>query len=64
MPIIKKLCGLALSTACLFTAIGRAESEEFTKTKIAVLDFRTQGADLDPDMGKIVAEWLITALVK
>jgi TolB-like protein len=38
---------------------------EFEKTKIAVLDFQLQGKGYDTeDMGKIVAEWLITALVK
>jgi TolB-like protein len=38
---------------------------EFKKTKIAVLDFQLQGKGFDTaDMGKIVAEWLITALVK
>lgn len=37
---------------------------EFEKTKIAVLDFRLQGNDFKTDdMGKIVAEWLITAFV-
>lgn len=40
-------------------------SAEFKKTKIAVLDFQLQGGRHDSnDMGKIVAEWLITALVK
>lgn len=38
---------------------------EFLKTKIAVLDFQLQGQGHETaDMGKIVAEWLITALVK
>lgn len=37
---------------------------DFEKTKIAVLDFRLQGNDFETkDMGKIVAEWLITAFV-
>jgi len=37
---------------------------DFKKTKIAVLDFRLQGNDFrTEDMGKIVAEWLITAFV-
>jgi len=64
MNMTKTLLFTALVAGCLFTANSRAESEEFTKTKIAVLDFRMQGAGLDDDMGKIVAEWLITALVK
>ena len=38
---------------------------EFKRTKIAVLDFQIQGGKNDnPDMGKIVAEWFITALVQ
>jgi len=38
---------------------------EFTKTRIAVLDFKMQGEDFgNKDMGSIVAEWFITALVK
>lgn len=38
---------------------------EFKKTKIAVLDFQVQGGNNEnPDMGKIVAEWFITALVQ
>jgi TolB-like protein/tetratricopeptide (TPR) repeat protein len=38
---------------------------EFQKTKLAVLDFQLQGQGHETvDMGKIVAEWLITALVK
>jgi TolB-like protein len=38
---------------------------EFRKTKIAVLDFQLQGDGFETqDMGLIVAEWFITALVK
>lgn len=38
---------------------------EFQRTKIAVLDFQIQGKGFETeDMGKIVAEWLITALVQ
>ena len=38
---------------------------EFVKTKIGVLDFQLQGTGYETkDMGKIVAEWLVTALVK
>ncbi|MEJ2200471.1 MAG: FlgO family outer membrane protein [Desulfuromonadaceae bacterium] len=38
---------------------------EFTKTKIAVLDFQMQGEPFEnEDMGAIVAEWFITAMVK
>lgn len=38
---------------------------EFRKTKIAVLDFELQGEGYETsDMGKIVAEWFITAMVR
>jgi len=38
---------------------------DFQRTKIAVLDFQLQGQGHETtDMGKIVAEWLITALVR
>jgi TolB-like protein len=51
---------------CVFAlAIPSMAGAEFKRTKIAVLDFETQGAGFsDSDMGKVVAEWLITALVK
>jgi len=40
-------------------------SADFKKTKIAVLDFQLQGESFSSkDMGKIVAEWLITGLVE
>jgi TolB-like protein len=43
----------------------REAAAEFKKTKIAVLDFAQQGENLqNKDMGKIVAEWLITGLVE
>jgi len=42
-----------------------AGSGDFRKTKIAVLDFQLQGEGFETkDMGIIVAEWFITALVK
>ena len=42
-----------------------AAAEDFKKNKIAVLDFQMQGKKYqNNDMGAIVAEWLITALVK
>jgi TolB-like protein len=38
---------------------------DFKKTKIAVLDFQMQGEqNASADMGKIVAEWMITGLVE
>lgn len=40
-------------------------SAEFKKTKIAVLDFQLQGEEFaNKDMGTIVAEWFITAMVR
>jgi len=48
-----------------FIAIHSSAIADFQKTKIAVLDFRLQGNDFaTDDMGKIVAEWLITAFVR
>jgi len=42
-----------------------AGASDFRKTKIAVLDFQLQGEGFETkDMGMIVAEWFITALVK
>ncbi len=58
------LIAFLLLTAAAFAALARPASAEFKKTKIAVLDFQVQGRNNDRDIGKIVAEWLITALVK
>ncbi len=60
----KHLITILMLTVFMQGAICRSAPEEFKKTKIAVLDFSLQGVGLDPDMGKIVAEWLITAFVK
>lgn len=55
------VCSFVLVCAILV----QPAAAEFKKTKIAVLDFQLQGGKHDSaDMGKIVAEWLITALVK
>ncbi|MBI5969587.1 MAG: hypothetical protein HY884_00325 [Deltaproteobacteria bacterium] len=55
------LCAIAVFS---FMAQGQAAAE-FKKTKIAVLDFALQGEEQETkDMGKIVAEWLITGLVQ
>ncbi len=55
------VCSFMLASAVLV----QPAAAEFKKTKIAVLDFQLQGGKHDSaDMGKIVAEWLITALVK
>jgi len=54
----------ALCLAFLAALIPAPANAEFKRTKIAVLDFQLQGVQDSSDMGKIVAEWLITALVK
>lgn len=61
MKIFISLIITILLTSCLYNDV----HAEFKKTKIAVLDFRPQGNNFDnDDMGKIVAEWLITAFVR
>ncbi|MFC1875964.1 FlgO family outer membrane protein [Thermodesulfobacteriota bacterium] len=61
---MKKMVGLiSLALLLIFTVSSAAEA--FKKNKIAVLDFQMQGKEYqNTDMGSIVAEWLITALVK
>ena len=58
---IRKL--LLILVAVLSIAAGTARAD-FVKTKLAVLDFQLQGhGHQTEDMGKIVAEWLVTAFV-
>jgi TolB-like protein len=64
MKLSKSLIAIALLVFTGFVSRNWAVQAEFTKTKIAILDFSLQGEGLDADMGKIVAEWMITALVK
>lgn len=53
---------LALLVALLAPGLAGAD---FSKTKIAVLDFQLQGEEFDnKDMGTIVAEWFTTAMVR
>lgn len=60
---MKMLAGIFLLLA--FGLLPGSASAEFTKTKIAVLDFQMQGEEQEnQDMGSIVAEWFITAMVK
>ncbi|RLC18399.1 MAG: hypothetical protein DRI24_03250 [Deltaproteobacteria bacterium] len=61
---MKKIVGvISLVLILIFTAATAAA--DLKKNKIAVLDFQIQGKKYqDADMGAIVAEWLITALVK
>lgn len=61
---MKKIAALLLAIfiSAMLPIHARAE---YSKTKIAVLDFVLQGEGYETeDMGKIVAEWFITALVK
>jgi TolB-like protein len=57
---------LVLFSVVLFLMLSASPAAaDFKKTKIAVLDFQMQGKQYqNTDMGAIVAEWLITALVK
>jgi TolB-like protein len=57
---------LAMIAMVVLSALLPGEAAaEFKKTKIAVLDFAMQGQEYQTkDMGKIVAEWLITGLVE
>lgn len=49
----------------VLTLLAAPAAADFKKNKIAVLDFQMQGKQYqNNDMGAIVAEWLITALVK
>jgi curli biogenesis system outer membrane secretion channel CsgG len=60
----KYVLTLVLISLC-FLSYGAAYGSDFKKTRIAVLDFQIQGTGFETeDMGKIVAEWLITALVQ
>ncbi len=61
MQIIRRV-GIALLMLLIVVSVAQAD---FKKTKIAVLDFSLQGNNFETtDMGKIVAEWFITAMVK
>lgn len=61
---MKKTINIIVLVLLLIFTVSTA-SADFKKSKIAVLDFQMQGKDYqDTDMGSIVAEWLITALVK
>ena len=61
MNRIKRMCMVVL----LILLCATMAQADFQKTKIAVLNFTLQGSNFETqDMGKIVAEWFITALVK
>jgi TolB-like protein len=54
-----------LCTPIVLAILAAPVRADFKKTKIAVLDFQMQGEQTNTkDMGKIVAEWLITGLVE
>ena len=61
---MKKTVTIIVLSLILIFSVSTAVAD-FKKNKIAVLDFQMQGKEYqDNDMGSIVAEWLITALVK
>lgn len=61
---MKKTVGILLVLACMLV-LPDAPRADYKKTKIAVLDFELKGGGFETeDMGAIVAEWFITALVK
>lgn len=63
---MKRLIVLIVTVLIIPLLLQNASSaSDFRKTKIAVLDFQLQGEGFETkDMGIIVAEWFITALVK
>ncbi len=61
---MKKHIMLLLSLP-LIVCLSLPAGADFKKTKVAVLDFQLQGEGFETgDMGAIVAEWFITALVR
>jgi TolB-like protein len=65
MTIRRTILLAAVLTTIQLVFSGAPAHADFKKTKIAVLDFQMQGdQNSTKDMGKIVAEWLITGLVE
>jgi TolB-like protein len=63
LPMKRYLC--VVMVVALIVSAGSAMAAEFKKDRIAVLDFELQGSGHETeDMGQIVAEWLVTALVQ
>lgn len=61
---MRRAC-LILSFVTVAVLLNSSVPAEYKKTKVAVLDFQLHGEGYETqDMGKIVAEWLITALVR
>jgi TolB-like protein len=65
MAIRRTILLAAILATIQLACSGTPAHADFKKTKIAVLDFQMQGdTNGAKDMGKIVAEWLITGLVE
>ncbi len=65
MKNIRTVLLLSVTIFLLILSVWSPAHADFKKTKIAVLDFQMQGEQTNSkDMGKIVAEWLITGLVE
>jgi TolB-like protein len=65
MKTISTVLLLFVTIFLLILGVWSPAHADFKKTKIAVLDFQMQGEQTSAkDMGKIVAEWLITGLVE
>ncbi|MBU0480833.1 MAG: CsgG/HfaB family protein [Proteobacteria bacterium] len=62
---MKRCLSLLMGVLLVLWSLPFTASADFVKTKVAVLDFQLQGEGYETkDMGSIVAEWFITALVK
>jgi len=60
-----KAVAVFVIVAAALAFVPRQAGAEFKKTKIAVLNFQLQGEGFETqDMGKIVAEWIVTGLVQ
>jgi TolB-like protein len=65
MKTMRTVFLLSAAISLLILCVWSPAHADFKKTKIAVLDFQMQGEQTNSkDMGKIVAEWLITGLVE
>jgi TolB-like protein len=65
MKAMRTVLPVSVTIFLLILGVWSPARADFKKTKIAVLDFQMQGEQTNSkDMGKIVAEWLITGLVE
>lgn len=63
--MMKRILTLLIAALLGLAILPWNAAAEFTKTKIAVLDFQMQGEKFEnDDMGTIIAEWFITAMVR